>query len=126
MSEKIFTKYIPDFILYCKVEKKLSEKSVKSYLNFLSKYLHFVAEKQKYTKLTPKQITQKVIWDYRLYLEKQGLSETTQILYLISLRNLLRYLAEIEVKSLNPEKIKLPRKTYQKEIDILTRGEMKR
>jgi site-specific recombinase XerD len=51
---------------------------------------------------------------------KKVLKQSTQTYYLIALRQFLNFLAEKDIKSLPPEKIKLPKKKTEKVIHFLT------
>lgn len=117
-NQKLLTNYIPDFLSYCSVEKKLSRETIKNYRHFLTKFVYFTTDKN-YTKLKVGELTEQIVWEYRLYLEAEKLEVSTQMYYLTGLRNFLRYLAEKEVKSLPPEKIKLARNVQRKEIKVL-------
>jgi site-specific recombinase XerD len=110
---KSLLSYIPDFLDYLEVEKGLAALSVKNYDRFLSKFKIWL---NKYHEgLKPHQLDKDIIWQYRLFLSRQGvnaktkqnLQKSTQNYYLIALRNFLAYLIEKDIETLPSEKVKL-------------------
>ena len=114
---KTIKNYIKDYLEYCRIEKGLSSNTIKSYSRLLSD-LPFQNQ-------TPKQITNQNIIDYRAYLDNQNFLKSTQNYYLIVLRGFLKFLSEKDIKSLSPEKIKLP-KLSDREIKIITTDEFRK
>ncbi|MFH1292120.1 MAG: tyrosine-type recombinase/integrase [bacterium] len=109
--------HIPDFLEYCEVEKGLSPITTRNYHNFLKTFVSWLKiSKKKDTR--PHQITEKDIWNYRLFLSRKKdatgqiyIKKTTQNYYLIALRNLFNYLAIRNISAINSEKINLPKLT---------------
>jgi len=123
---KPIIKYIPDFLEYCEVEKGLSQTTSKNYYNFLKVFSDWLKE-SKLTELKPFELTDKHIWDYRLYLSRKKdrrgspLKKTSQSYYLISIRSLLNYFTHKDIQCLPSEKINLPKLTStDKKIKFLT------
>lgn len=118
-------KHIPNFLEYCEVEKGLSPISTKNYDNFLRMFVEWLRQ-NKLDHIKPHELTEKIIWNYRLYLSRRHddkgtyIKKTTQNYYLIALRNLLKYLTDKDTLSYPAEKIKLPRLTEKdKQIKFL-------
>ena len=97
--------HIPDFLEYHK-DKKYSQNTIETYVRLLNKFKIWL-EKTSRTRLLPKELSKRIIEEYKIYLSKQNLSDNTQSLYLIGLRNLLSYFLEKDIPSLHPEKVKL-------------------
>ncbi|MFA6393254.1 MAG: tyrosine-type recombinase/integrase [Patescibacteria group bacterium] len=111
------TGHVTGFLEYCEVEKGLSPKTVENYSRFLKKFT-FWLNGCGLKNLRPGELSDKVIWDYRLYLSRakdsrtsQNLKKTTQNYYLVALRALLDYFSIKDIKSLAPNKIRLPKLT---------------
>lgn len=100
------------YLEHLEIEKGRSLKTIENYDRYLAKFLAF----SKITK--PSQITESLARDYRLYLNRLGLSKKTQNYYVIALRSFLKFLAKNEIESLNAEKLELA-KIPQRELDLL-------
>lgn len=116
-TNKTVAKLIIDYLEYCEIEKGLAQKTQENYYRFLNRFTSWL-ETKNMKDLQPDQIDEKVIWDYRLHLAKfidprtrQNLKKRTQNYYLIALRGLLDYFVEKDIKSIPPNKIKLPKLT---------------
>jgi len=125
-SNEPIIKHISDFLDYIEVEKGLSPISAKNYHNFLKVFITWLKDHH-LNKIRPHELTNKHIWDFRLYLsrkkDKQGhyLKKTTQSYYLRALRQLLNYFTDKDITSLPAEKIKLPKLTDKdRQIKFLT------
>lgn len=70
-------------------------------------------------------ITQEVIHDFRLKLNRTGMKKITQNYYLVALRMFLRYIDTIGQQALSPDSIILA-KTGMREIDVITQDELRR
>ena len=119
-------KHIHDFLEYCEVEKGLSPVSTKNYHNFLKVFSSWLKVTKKQDTL-PHQITDKDIWDYRLFLSRKKdykgtyIKKTTQSYYLRALRALFNYFTSRDIQALPAEKINLPKLTDKdKKIKFLT------
>ncbi len=108
-------KHVTTFLEYIEVEKGLSPITSRNYFNFLKVFIDWLRD-QNLSDLKPHELTDKHIWDYRLYLshKKDGaqyLKKTTQSYYLRAIRQLLNYFADKDIDSMPSEKIKLPKLT---------------
>jgi len=110
---------IKDYLEYLEIEKGRSIKTIENYKRYLLKLLQFVKP------LNPEDIQESNIKEFRLFLNRKGLSLKTQNYYLISLRGFLKYLTKQGIKSLPPEKIELA-KLKEREITFLTDEEIER
>lgn len=131
-SKKSLIRCIPDFLEYCEIEKGLSNTTIKNYDKFLLSFINWL-DKNKKNKLLPHDLTQKHIWDYRLYLSryvnphlKANLKKSTQNYYLIALRGLLSYFAENDIPALPPEKIKLAKDKKNQVVKFLSLDQMEK
>ena len=113
-----------EFLEYCEITKGRSIKTVENYDHYLTRFL-------KFAKITsPAGITDSVIREYRLWLNRQPgptgtLKRKTQNFHLIALRAFLKYLAKRDVKSLQPDKIELA-KVPERSLDLITTAELER
>jgi site-specific recombinase XerD len=122
-----------EFLEYLEIEKGRSLKTVANYEHYLERFFEFSRVKN------PEQITDSVLREYRLWLNRQksgkkqpglqGASESlkkrTQNYYLIALRSFLKYLARRRVSSLHPDQIELA-KVAERSIDLISRAELDR
>ncbi len=124
------------FLEYVEIEKGRSLKTVENYDRYLSRFLDFA----KLSK--PSQITDDVIREFRLWLNRQPaspnakvsksnlyrtetLKKKTQNYYLIALRSFLKYLMRREIQSLSPDRIELA-KVGERSLDLITTQELER
>lgn len=107
------------YLEYVEIEKGRALKTVENYDRYLERFLKFSKAK------LPEDITDDIVRKYRMYLNREGLKKKTQNYYLIALRNFLKYLGKIEIKSLVPEKIELA-KTGERQIDLISLDELGR
>jgi len=112
-------KYISQYEDYLVLEKGRSKGTIKEYLRKLLVFISWL-EKNKINK-----INDEVIFNFRSFLNKKGLSLKTQSYYLIALRNFLRFLQKRGIEIYDPLKIELP-KIPEREINILTDEELNR
>src|ERR671928_506977 len=84
--------YIRPFLDYCEVEKGLADSTQRTYANDLKLFTDWLL-KTGNADLLPHELTDKHIWDYRLYLARsykdvhgKHLSKKSQNRYLIGLR----------------------------------------
>ena len=119
-------KHINTFLEYIEVEKGLSPVSSKNYHNFLKVFVDWLKD-QGLSDIKPHELTDKHIWDYRLYLSHkndqrgQYIKKTTQSYYLRALRQLLNYFSDKDIDAVPSEKIKLPKLTDKdKQIKFLS------
>lgn len=119
------------YLEYLEIEKNRSVKTLENYGRYLNRFIQF-------TKIShPSQITEDVIRQYRLYLNRlpssakttegkpQLLKKVTQNYHIIALRNFLKYLAKRDIKSVSAEKVELG-KQEQREVTFLEPEELDR
>lgn len=92
---------LKDYLNHLEIEKNRSVKTRVNYERYLKRFLGFA----KISK--PSQISQDLVRQYRLWLNRQDIKKNTQNYYLIALRNFLRYLAKRDIKTLSADKIEL-------------------
>ena len=125
-----------EFLEHLEIEKGRSLKTVENYDRYLKRFFD-------HTKVSnPSDITEDVVRQYRLYLNRVGANEQssqkrsvhlggsalgrrTQNYYIIALRSFLKYLAKRDVKSLDAEKIELA-KIAPRELDLLDVADLER
>lgn len=126
VQDKPVQRYLSDYLDWLELEKGLSSKSQENYSNFLKKFFDFL-DKNNLLELTPRQITQTLVSQFRLFLSRQYLSQTNQPLkrssqnhYLIALRSLLMFFLEKDILSLPPDKVKIPKEEKDRTVNFLT------
>jgi site-specific recombinase XerD len=118
------------FLEHVEIEKGNSLKTVTNYDHYLSRFFSNAKIND------PKDITDDVIREFRLYLNRQPgvkvrgqeastLKKNTQNYYLIALRSFLRYLMKRDIKALSPDRIELA-KTTERSLDLMSSEELKR
>jgi len=132
MQEKSIKNYLKDYLDYIEIEKGLASKTQENYARFLNKFFNWL-DNNNFDKITPKQLTEKHIWDYRIFLSrhidpinKKILKKTTQNYYLIALRSLLEFFVERKIASLSPSQIKLAKDKKDKDIKFLRLNELEK
>src|ERR1043166_3592864 len=89
------------FLEYLEIEKGRSVKTIENYDRYLSRFLAHAKPS------TPQKITEQMVREFRLHLNRAGLKLKTQNYYMISLRAFLKFLRKRDIESLNPERIEL-------------------
>ncbi len=118
------------FLEYTEIERGRSLKTVENYEHYLDRFLAFAKVED------PKDITDDLVREYRLWLNRQplapkglrskeSLKRKTQNYYLIALRAFLKYMVKRGVSSLSPDKIELA-KTPERSLDLISRAELDR
>ncbi len=115
------------FLEYTEIEKGRSLKTVENYDRYLTRFLNFAKTED------PKKISDEMLREYRLWLNRQvakeetkeTLKKKTQNYYLIALRAFLKYLMKRGVSSLPPERIELA-KVPERSIDLISSNELDR
>jgi len=126
MANKKISKYLTEFLEHLEIEKNRSDKTVKNYHFYLSRFLEWLGEAKK-----PSAITGESVRKYRLWLNRlvdvhgDPLKKNTQNYHLIALRSFLKYLAKRDVKTLAPEKIELM-KMPDREVTFLEGSDLNR
>ncbi len=120
-----------EFLEYTEIEKGRSLKTVANYERYLDRFLAYSKLKD------PAGITDDVLREYRLWLNRQAATKTrdgrvattlkkkSQNYYLIALRSFLKYCARRGVKTYAPERIELA-KVAERSLDLITIDELKR
>lgn len=114
------------FLEYLEIEKGRGVKTIENYDRYLSRFLA-------QTKITsPSKITEDVVREFRLWLNRQPGTGTAQNIklktvnyYLIALRAFLKYLRKRNIESLQPERIELAR-TRSRDLDLISIEELNR
>lgn len=124
MSENI-KEYKIKYLEYLEIEKNKSPKTVENYGRYLDKFLSF-------TKITTlNQLTEDLIRQYRLHLNRlkdnrgRSLKKVTQNYHVIALRNFLKYMAKIGIKTVPAERVELG-KQEDREVTFLQPNELQR
>ncbi len=107
------------FLEYVEIEKGRTLKTIDNYSRYLNRFLDYSKIK------SPEEIDDELVRQYRLYLNRSGLKKKTQNYYLIALRNFLKYLARLGIKSLAPERIELA-KVGERQLDLISHDELAR
>jgi site-specific recombinase XerD len=112
------------FLEYIEIEKGRSIKTSENYDRYLTRFFTYAKVS------TPKQITEQLVREFRLHLNRQaGTSGTmkhkTQNYYLIALRSFLKFLRKRDIESLNPERIELA-KVGGRDLDLISSAELNR
>jgi site-specific recombinase XerD len=116
---------VRQFLEHTEISRGRSLKTIENYKRYLDRFLQF-SEIQK-----PKEITDELIREYRLWLNRQPSTRTdtlkkrTQNYYMIALRAFLKYLAAQGITSLSPERIELA-KVSERTIDLISFDELNR
>jgi integrase/recombinase XerD len=121
-KQKRIIDYLNDFLDWLDVEKGLSSKTQENYARFLKKFFDWL-KINNLENLKPFGLSPDHIYQYKTFLSrklKKTLKQSTQTYYLIALRQFLNFFAEKDIKSLPPEKVKLPKKKTEKVIHFLT------
>lgn len=110
---------LKDYLDYLEIEKNRSIKTRVNYERYLKRFLEF----SKISK--PEQISQDLVRQYRLWLNRQSIKKNTQNYYLIALRNFLKYLAKRDLKVLSADKIELGKQS-ERQVIFLENNEIER
>jgi site-specific recombinase XerD len=131
-KNKPIIEFLTDFLDYLEIQKGLANKSQENYARFLNKFFNWLSDND-LDKLRPDKLDDQHIWKYKVFLSrhvdpvsKKTLMKSTQNYYLIALRSLLEYFAEIGIKSLSPTMVKLAKDKSDKEIKYLKLEELER
>src|SRR3989344_353700 len=124
-----------EFLEHLEIERGRSLKTVENYGHYLDRFLGFLKSD------SPKVITDDVIREYRLWLNRQfsspaknlqskisvgeTLKKKTQNYYLIALRSFLKYLHKRGIESFAPEKIELA-KISERSLDLIEPKDLQR
>ncbi len=130
-SKKPILEHFKEFFQYLDIEKGLAPKSQETYTRFLSRFSDWL-QKSGNENLKPHELTDKCIWDYRVFLSKQKthknepITKKTRNYYLIAVRNLLNFFADRDIETLPAEKIKLAKENDQDFLNFLNLDQVKK
>lgn len=110
---------LKDYLDHLEIERNRSIKTRVNYERYLKRFLEF----SKISK--PGQISQDLVRQYRLWLNRQSIKKNTQNYYLIALRNFLKYLAKRDIKTLSADKIELGKQS-ERQVIFLEENELER
>jgi len=119
-------KYHIQFLEYLEIEKNRSERTVRNYDFYVSRFLEWFGADKK-----PADITHESVRKYRLWLNRlidihgDPLKKNTQNYHLIALRTFLKYLAKRDIKTLPAEKIELM-KMPDRDVSFLNSSDLNR
>ncbi len=121
-----------DFLQYIEIEKGRSVLTVRNYDHYLTRFAEFA---EKAGAASPSEITEPMMREYRIYLNRQParapkkgqavetLDKKTQNYHLIALRAFFKYIRKKGVHGYDPERIELA-KTHQRELDLISEKEL--
>lgn len=113
------------YLEYLEIEKNKSQKTIENYGRYLDRFLGFAKIK------TISQLDENLIRQYRLFLNRlqdangKGLKKITQNYHVIALRNFLKYLAKVGIKTVPAERVELG-KQEDREVTFLQSDELRR
>ncbi len=119
-TQKTIGELVQDFLVYLEVAKNRSERTLQNYRHYLRRFAVFSGAKK-----TPRDIDQKLVQDFRLFLHRQTpqLSIKTQHYHLCALRSFLKYLQKNDIETMAAEKVDLP-KLPDRQVEFLTKEEL--
>ena len=121
---------VREFLEHLEIEKGRSVKTTINYERYLERFLAWAKISR------PKQITDSLVREYRLWLNRQpglklkgkqadSMKRRTQNYYLIALRAFLKYLRKRGIESMSPERIELA-KVPERSLDLISIDELTR
>ncbi len=122
-SEERLTGYIEDFLEYLEIERNCSVLTRRNYRHYLNRFLEWSRDYDKKFKVEDLDLRQ--VNKYRVFLARimtrsgQSLGRATQSYHVICLRSFLKFLIKMDIKTLAPEKIDLP-KTESRSLKFLS------
>ena len=111
--------FLKDYLDHLEIEKNRSIKTRVNYERYLKRFLEFSQISK------PSQVSQDLVRQYRLWLNRQSLKKNTQNYYLIALRNFLKYLAKRDIETLPADKIELGKQS-ERQVIFLEENELER
>lgn len=116
---------IRQFLEYCEIDKNQAQKTIITYAHYLQRFLEFAGD------IELEKIDLALVKKYRLFLNRlefrlnEPLSIKSQSYHVIGLRAFLKWCVKQNLKTLEPEKIELP-KMPERRVEYLTREELER
>ena len=130
-SKKPIIEHFDEFFQYLDIERGLSPKSQETYQRFLVRFERWLNESGNQD-LLPHELSDKHIWNYRVYLSKQKnhknqpISKKTRNYYLIAVRNLLNFFADWDIEALPAEKVKLAKEDESDSLNFLNLDQIRK
>ena len=122
----LYTKAVVDYLEYLEIEKNRSQATIANYGSYLQRLSDFGGNDLKLKDIDLTLIRQWRIWLNRLGGRDQPqLCKATQNYHLIALRNMLKYLAQREIETLNHSQIELA-SVKRKQVTFLELEEVER
>lgn len=126
MKHKPLSKLLIEFLEHLEIEKNRSDKTVKNYNFYLSRFLEWHGTNKKAASITGEAVRKFRLWLNRLIdVHGDPLKKNTQNYHLIALRSFLKYLAKRDIETLAPEKIELM-KMPDREVSFLDGSDLNR
>ena len=132
LQQKPIGEYLLPFLDYCEIQKGLSNNTQRNYRQYLKIFLDWLLKTGNGT-LRPKDVTAAHVWGYRLHLARTYktpaggyLTKESQNFYLIALRALLNYFAELDIDSLPSSKINLAKQKSDHHVSFLELHEIEK
>lgn len=106
MKKNNLDKYLLEFLEYCELEKGLSPTTSEKYEYRLSRFFDWARKKLNKKALTPKDLSEDLIRNFRLYLNRylsqfsgRELAKSTQVNFMVAIRAFLKFLARRKIKA---------------------------
>jgi len=123
-SDQTWTEQIEGFRLFLKLEKSLSENSIEAYLRDIGK-LHNYCTVQNLETL-PQHLVYKNIADFIIFINKLGVSDTSQARIISGIRAFYKYLLIEDIIETDPTELIEGPKLQRKLPDVLTTQEIEK
>ena len=117
------------YLEHLKVERNVSDLTIRNYRHYLKRFLSYLRNHS--SPLAAKDLDINIVRKYRLYLTKiknqkgEPISSKTQGYHVIALRSFLRYLIKNDIKTLEPDKIDIP-KPEARQVEVLDLDQLER
>lgn len=120
---------VEEYLEYLEIERQASPLTIRNYRHYLSRFVNF--SRTNFSLKGPEALRLEIIKKYRVFLARyiapngSPLSVVTQSYHVIALRAFLKWLIRNDYKTLNPEKIDLP-KARSRSVKFLNLGMLER
>ena len=114
----MWSQSVNDFMAWLKIEKALSENTIKAYINDLSKFQAYLQAIN--SSATPQEVTSDMLSDFLVYEGKQGVQARSQARLLSGVRAFYKYLLMDNLIDADPTHFLDYPKTGRKLPDVLT------
>jgi len=114
------------FLEHLEIEKNRSDKTLRNYDFYISRFLSWLGEKKNPSAITAEEVRKYRLWLNRL-VDVHGISlkKNTQNYHLIALRSFLKYMAKRDIETLSAEKIELM-KMPDRDVQIIDGSDLNR